>query len=139
MMMYLLMGILGTIVNWITHAILVGPMTSLISNQDLALTITTFITVCVTVLFAFFTNKVFVFESKSWAPKVFWKEFVSFILARALTGVLEIFGVPLLVKLGLDQEIFGIKAMVAKVSVTIIVIILNYVFSKLIVFKKKEK
>lgn len=138
MIMYIIMGVLATVVNWITHAILVGPMTSLISNQDLALSVTTFIAVCVSVIFAFFTNKIFVFESKSWAAKVFWKEFISFIVARALTGVLEIFGVPLLVRLGLDQELFGVKAMVAKVSVSIIVIILNYVFSKLFIFKKKE-
>ena len=139
MIMYIIMGVLATVVNWITHAVLVGPMTSLISNQDLALSITTLIAVCVSVIFAFFTNKIFVFESKSWAAKVFWKEFISFILARALTGVLEIFGVPLLVRLGLDQELFGVKAMVAKVSVSIIVIVLNYIFSKLFIFKKKEK
>ena len=138
MIMYIIMGVLATIVNWITHAIIVGPMTSLIANQDLALSVTTFIAVAVSVIFAFFTNKIFVFESKSWAPKVFWREFISFILARALTGVVEIFGVPLLVRIGLDQEIFGVKAMVAKIAVSIIVIVLNYVFSKLFIFKKKE-
>lgn len=138
MIMYIIMGVLATVVNWITHAVVVGPMTSLIANQDLALSITTFIAVTVSVIFAFFTNKIFVFESKSWAPKVFWREFISFILARALTGVLEIFGVPLLVRIGLNQEIFGVKAMVAKVSVSVIVIVLNYVFSKLFIFKKKE-
>lgn len=138
MIMYIIMGVLATVVNWITHAIIVGPMTSLIANQDLALSVTTFIAVTVSVIFAFFTNKIFVFESKSWAPKVFWREFISFILARALTGVVEIFGVPLLVRIGLDQEIFGVKAMVAKIAVSIIVIVLNYVFSKLFIFKKKE-
>lgn len=139
MIMYIIMGVLATVVNWVTHAVLVGPMTSIIKNQDLALTVTTFIAVVVSVIFAFFTNKIFVFESKSWAAKVFWREFISFILARALTGILEIFGVPLLVKIGLDQTIFGIKAMVAKVSVSVIVIIANYIFSKLFIFKKKQE
>ena len=138
MIMYIIMGVLATVVNWLAHAVLVGPMSSLIKNQDLALTVTTFIAVSISVVFAFFTNKIFVFESKSWEAKVFWREFISFILARALTGVLEIFGVPLLVRLGLDQEIFGVKAMVAKVSVSVIVIIANYIFSKLFIFKKKE-
>lgn len=139
MMMYIIMGVLATVVNWITHAVLVGPISALIKNQDLALSVTTFIAVCVSVIFAFFTNKIFVFESKSWEAKVFWKEFVSFILARALTGVLEIFGVPFLVRIGLDQKLFGVKAMLAKVLVSVIVIIANYVFSKLIIFRKKEK
>ena len=138
MILYLLMGVLTTLVNWLVHAVLVGPMSALIKNQDVALTVTTFIAVVASVLFAFFTNKIFVFESKSWEAKVFWREFISFILARALTGILEIFGVPLLVRLGLDQEIFGIKAMVAKVAVSVIVIVANYIFSKLFIFKKKE-
>ena len=138
MILYLLMGVLTTLVNWLVHAVLVGPMSALIKNQDVALTITTFIAVVASVLFAFFTNKIFVFESKSWEAKVFWREFISFILARALTGILEIFGVPLLVRLGLDQEIFGIKAMVAKVAVSVIVIVANYIFSKLFIFKKKQ-
>ena len=138
MILYLLMGVLTTLVNWLVHAVLVGPMSALIKNQDVALTVTTFIAVVASVLFAFFTNKIFVFESKSWEAKVFWREFISFILARALTGILEIFGVPLLVRLGLDQEIFGIKAMVAKVTVSVIVIVANYIFSKLFIFKKKQ-
>ena len=138
MMLYLIMGVLTTLVNWLVHAALVGPISALIKNQDVALTVTTFIAVVASVLFAFFTNKIFVFESKSWEAKVFWREFISFILARALTGVLEIFGVPLLVRLGLDQEIFGIKAMVAKVAVSVIVIVANYIFSKLFIFKKKQ-
>ena len=138
MILYLIMGVLTTLVNWLVHAILVGPISALIKNQDVALTVTTFIAVVASVLFAFFTNKIFVFESKSWEAKVFCREFISFILARALTGVLEIFGVPLLVRLGLDQEIFGIKAMVAKVAVSVIVIVANYIFSKLFIFKKKQ-
>ena len=139
MILYLIMGVLTTLVNWLVHAILVGPISALIKNQDVALTVTTFIAVVASVLFASFTNKIFVFERKSWEAKVFWREFISFILARALTGVLEIFGVPLLVRLGLDQEIFGIKAMVAKIAVSVIVIIANYIFSKLFIFKKEKE
>ena len=45
-------------------------------------------------------------------------------------------GVPLLVSLGLSVAIFGIEGAVAKIIVTIAVIILNYVFSKLFIFKK---
>ena len=41
--------------------------------------------------------------------------------------------------IGFDQALFGIEGMVAKVLISVIVVILNYVFSKLFVFKKKEK
>ena len=129
--LYLIFGGLTTAVNLVSYFILreicsLGINTSTVIGWFLA------------VVFAFFTNKIFVFESKSWEAKVFWREFISFILARALTGILEIFGVPLLVRLGLDQEIFGIKAMVAKVAVSVIVIVANYIFSKLFIFKKKQ-
>ena len=136
--LYLIMGALTTAVNWVTHTVLITPMESLIGNKDVALTVTTSIAVVVSVLFAFFTNKLLVFESKSWAPKVFWREFISFIAARAATGLLEIFGVTFLVKIGLDQSIFGFKYMLAKVVIAIIVIVSNYIFSKLWIFKKKE-
>lgn len=139
MIMYIIMGVLATIVNWIAHAIFVNPISSIISDEKIALAVTTLIAWTIAVVFAFFTNKIWVFESKSWAAKVFWKEFIGFVLARALTGLLEIFGVPFLVSIGLDQKLFGIKAMVSKVVVSIIVIVLNYVFSKLFIFTKKQK
>jgi len=44
-----------------------------------------------------------------------------------------------LVKLGVDQTIFGIEGFVAKVVVSVIVVILNYVFSKLITFRTKKE
>ena len=45
-------------------------------------------------------------------------------------------GVPLLVSFGLDQKIFGIDGMFAKVIISIVVVILNYIFSKFIAFKR---
>lgn len=89
-------------------------------------------------LFAFVTNKLWVFKSKSWKAEVCLPEFGKFFSARALTGVMEIVLVPLMVSLGLDQTIFGIEGMVAKVIVSVAVVILNYVFSKLFIFKSKS-
>jgi putative flippase GtrA len=66
-------------------------------------------------------------------------EFLKFVTARLATGVMEIVGVPLLVYLGLDQKIAGIEGMAAKVLVSIVVIILNYVLSKLLVFRSKQE
>ena len=91
------------------------------------------------VLFAFVTNKIWVFDSKSWRPSVALKELGLFVVSRLISGVIEIAGVPLLIWFGIDQTIFGIEGMVAKVLISVIVVILNYVFSKLFIFKSKKK
>lgn len=103
------------------------------------------------VVFAFVTNKIWVFESKSFKPLVLLKEGIGFVSSRVITGVLEVFGVPLLSSFGFDNLFFslaeniGLKMSVfytdgiySKVIFAVIVIILNYVFSKLIVFKTKK-
>ena len=54
------------------------------------------------------------------------------------SGIFEIGLFPILMWMGLNQEIFGVEGMVAKVLISVIVIVLNYVFSKLIIFKKKK-
>lgn len=85
----------------------------------------------VAVIFAFVTNKLIVFESKSWKPAVAGKEFVGFIGARLLSLLVELVCMFAMVTL------FKWNEFVAKVIVQIIVVILNYVFSKLLVFRKK--
>ena len=60
-------------------------------------------------------------------------------LSRIASGVVEIVGPSLLIGIGLNQAIFGIKGAVAKAITSVVVIILNYLFSKLLVFRKKEE
>lgn len=95
------------------------------------------------VLFAFVTNKLWVFNSRSWKPGLVFAELGKFVLARLITGVIEWFGHPLLISLGLNQTInvFGkeLEGFWAKIVISVIVVILNYVFSKLMVFKNKDK
>ena len=91
------------------------------------------------VVFAYITNKLFVFESKSWNVAEVWKEVVKFFGARIATGVVEIGGLPLLYYIGVKQSLFGVEGFVAKILVSVIVVILNYVFSKIFVFNKKDK
>ncbi len=134
---YLIFGVLTTLVNWLTYTLLVKISPPSV-NALTWITVSNAAAWVAGVLFAFITNKIFVFESKSFAPATLAKEFVSFVASRAFTGVLEVFGVPLLVKLGLNQTVFGIEGMAAKLTVSVIVVILNYVFSKLIVFRKKK-
>lgn len=88
-------------------------------------------------IFAFVTNKIFVFESRRWDKKTLFKEISTFCGARIFSGILEIVLPTLLFYIGLNQTLFGIEGFVAKIIVSVIVIILNYVLSKRIVFRKK--
>lgn len=85
----------------------------------------------VAVIFAFVTNKLIVFESKSWKPAVAGKEFVGFVGARLFSLLVELVFMFVMVTL-LKWNDF-----VAKFIVQVIVVILNYVFSKLLIFKNK--
>lgn len=142
---YLFWGGMTTIVSWGSYslfAILFKNQISMIEFFGMEMSVVVLVSnilswVCA-FLFAFVTNKLWVFESKSWKAEVCLPEFGKFFSARALTGILEIVLVPLLVSLGLDQTIFGIEGMVAKVVVSVAVVILNYVFSKLFIFKNKS-
>ena len=90
------------------------------------------------VLFAFVTNKLFVFESKSLAPTVLLKEGSTFFASRLVSGVLDIGLFELLMWAGLNGTMFGSEGFFAKILVNVVVIIVNYVLSKLIVFRKKK-
>lgn len=83
------------------------------------------------VIFAFVTNKLFVFESKSWRPSIAGKEFTGFVGARVFSLFVEMLGMFVMVTLLTWNEL------VAKLIVGVIVIIMNYIFSKLLIFKKK--
>ncbi len=136
--LYIIMGVLTTLVNLVVYAICVKPLAAFISDKTIYIGTAKLIAWIVAVIFAFFTNKIWVFESKSWAQKVFWRELISFVGARALTGLLEVFGTPFLVSIGLDQTLFGVEGMWAVIIVSVFVIIFNYVFSKLVIFKNKK-
>lgn len=138
--MYLIMGVATTVVNWVVYAACVSVfhMDRLLWGFDIDVLISNVIAWTLAVIFAYVTNKLFVFESYSWKLSFVIREFVLFVSARLATGVLEIFGVPFLVGLGLSQTIFGIEGMVSKILVSVIVVILNYVFSKLFIFKKEN-
>lgn len=82
------------------------------------------------VLFAFVTNKWYVFESKDWNLKLTAKELLSFSGCRGITGLMDLAAVYITVDL-LHHE-----AMLMKILVSVLVIILNYVASK-IIFRKK--
>lgn len=139
--MYLIFGVLTTVVSWVSYAIFTTFIPT-ISFWGITIDLTTTSNVLSwigAVVFAYITNKIWVFESKSWKPSVAFKEFWLFVSSRLVTGVIEWVGLPLLIKIGFDQSILGIEGMLAKILVSVIVVILNYVLSKLFIFKNKEK
>ena len=85
------------------------------------------------VLFAFITNKLYVFDSKNMAMSTLIPELIKFTAARLATGGIDL----LIMFIGVDM-MHG-PEIVLKVASNIIVIILNYVLSKLIVFRKKKE
>ena len=87
----------------------------------------------VSVLFAYIVNKLFVFKSKSMERKVLLVELLNFFAARGVSGLLELLAVVVFV------ERLGINDYLIKTLAAIIVVLLNYIFSKLIIFKKEKQ
>ena len=137
---YLIFGVLTTVVNFVfywlfTEVFAVYYITSNVIAWVFA------------VVFAYITNKLFVFESKSWEGKVLAKEIPSFVAARLFSLGVEELGLIIFVNfLHFDSKVFHIPLinfdlsgeMTAKIILAVVVVILNYFFSKLIIFKKKK-
>lgn len=82
------------------------------------------------VLFAFLTNKSLVFGSKSWERSLLIRELSAFYLCRLATGVID------LVTMILTVDVLGWNDVLMKFVSNVIVIVLNYVASRFIIFKK---
>ncbi len=143
-LMYLIFGVLTTVVSWGTYTLFVNTCKMSVFWANL-------ISWVCAVTFAYITNKLWVFNSKSWEPKFVIKEAISFFASRGVTGVIEIVCVPLLVKtsfdnlfynlfekIGVGMKILFTDGIYSKIVVSFIIVILNYIFSKLIVFKNKK-
>lgn len=86
----------------------------------------------VAVIFGFVVNKIWVFESKSWKKDLWVPEAVKFVTGRIGTGIFEVFAMWVLV------DIAKFPFAVMTIAVSIIVMVSNYLISKLLVFKNKE-
>ena len=120
---YIFFGALTTALNVIAYHLLYNVI-------NLPNTLSVIIAWILSVAFAFVTNKLFVFESKSWQAKIAAKEAFDFFICRIATGVLEVALMFLLV------DILKLNGTVMKLITNVIVIILNYIASKLVIFKK---
>ncbi len=123
--LYLVFGILTTAIN-----IAVCGLLSDILKWDIYLSNT--IAWILSVIFAFVTNKIFVFNSKSTDKKVLLKETVFF-----FNRSFDFLGFDMLV-VWLMADLWGINVWIVKIISNIIVIIMNYIFSKLFIFNNKQ-
>ena len=127
---YLFFGVTTTLVNWCIYSLLhtLFSVDMTLSNAFAWLG---------AVIYAFITNKLFVFESRSFQSRQVLKEAIAFFASRGLSGLVEIFLPTLLFALGLKGALFGIDGGIAKALVSILIIVMNYVLSKFLVFRKK--
>lgn len=123
---YIFFGGCTTLVNLACYYIL-RLLTSI--NMNVANTIS----VAVAILFAYFVNSRFVFVSEAVDFRQRFGEFTKFVSARLSTMVIEVGGVWLMV------DFMHINDLIAKFVIQFIVLALNYVFSKFLVFTKKDK
>lgn len=136
--LYLFFGVCTTAVSWISYYLFNNFVFShIIENQELSITVSNAAAWVLAVAFAFITNKLFVFESKAKDITIL-KEIVTFVASRMISGVIEIFLPTGLIYMGLKIPLFGDIGLIPKLIVSVIVIILNYVLSKLLVFRKNK-
>ena len=138
--MYLIFGVATTVVNWIAYIVctkLFGLSGAELSNGQIA--VCNGIAWVVAVTFAFVTNKLFVFDSKNTEKRFILVEAAKFFGSRIFSGIFEILLPSGLIAIGLNQAVFGVEGAIAKAITSVVVIVLNYVLSKLFVFRKEKK
>lgn len=121
---YLIFGGLSTVVNFVSYFI----AARVIGIEEVT---SSAISWFCAVLFAYVTNKLFVFESKTETKKAMVKEMVTFFLARILSGILCDVG-----SFALMVRVFHVNDIFAKIVTQVMVVVVNYVFSKLFIFRK---
>lgn len=120
---YLVFGVLTTVVNYIIYI-------PLYNFAGLSATVSNAIAWVVAVAFAYLTNKPFVFRSHDWSLKTVIPELTKFVGCRIGSGLIET--VILLVTV----DLLGWNGNIWKLVTSVLVVVLNYIGSKLLVFKK---
>ena len=125
LILYAFFGVLTTLVNIIVYWVCAHPL-------GLPVMASTIIAWVLAVLFAYATNRKWVFHSESSGRKAIVKEMILFFGARLATGVIDWASMFVFV------DIIGMNDVLIKTLANILVIVVNYLASKLIIFKKKN-
>ena len=126
--LYLIFGGLTTVVNYVFFWVSLKLSLPVIAANTIAFIFA--------VAFAYVTNKIYVFKSKSWKLSVLTKEILSFIAARILSFLFETAG------LWFAEDVINADetgVLIAKVILSVGVIFINWVLSKFVIFKKSAK
>lgn len=133
--LYLIFGVLATVLNIVLFYLFINIWKMSTGLGNILDTI-----ICV--LFQYFTNRIWVFESKNNGKEAI-KEFIQFILARGLTAIIDqifvVVGVDFFVAKYVSYSQQGIFSVGIKILSNVVVIVLNYIFSKLFVFNSKKQ
>ena len=121
---YLFFGVLTTVVNYLVYL----PCYNLL---NLSASVSNAIAWVVAVAFAYLTNKPWVFKSHDWSRQTVIPELTKFVGCRVGSGVLET-GI-----IFLTVDLLGWNGNIMKLVTSVLVVILNYIGSKLLVFRKK--
>lgn len=139
---YIIFGVATTAVNFAVFWL----MEMLLPQSEITYLFSNAIAWFVSVVFAYVTNKLFVFSSKSWKMGVVIKESAEFFGARIFSFALEEAGLWFFVELLSFSEIaltvigFEITGeLISKLILAVVVVVLNYFFSKFIIFKNKKE
>lgn len=124
LIVYLVFGVLTTVVNYIVYL----PCYNILGFSS---SVSNVIAWAVAVAFAYVTNKPFVFHSHDWSAKTVIPELTKFVGTRLGSGGLE----TLILLVAVD--LMGMNGNLWKLLTSVLVVVLNYVGSKLLVFRKK--
>lgn len=125
LILYLVFGVLTTGVNYVVYL----PCYNILG---LSASVSNAIAWVVSVAFAFVTNKPFVFRSYDWSAKVVLPELAKFLGCRVGSGVLET------AILFVTVDMLKWDGNLWKIVTSVMVVVLNYIGSKLLVFRKKK-
>lgn len=121
---YVFWGVMTTLVNYVTYTLLTeGLHVYYLTGTIIAWT--------VSVLFAYFVNKLFVFRSRNWAWRVALRELWQMVAARLFSLGLE------MAIMWSFVDMLRYNHLVVKLVANVVVVIVNYVLSKFVIFKKK--
>lgn len=134
MITYIFYGVLTTLLNLLIYYGFYGVFVSIL-GPVLGVSVINVIAWLIAMLFAFFTNKLIVFKSKSMTFSVMIKELIAFAAARLASLGLEMLIVVPAAWLFPDNRPVNY---IAKIIAQIVVVIANYIFSKLFIFKNKS-
>lgn len=139
---YLIFGVLTTAVNWITYYLLMlvpffasGDTSVAILNKQyrVGYLLANAVAFAVAVVFSYWANRRFVFEEKARTTAAVLRQFFLFAGTRLFSFAVEEALMFVFV------ELVGLGEIVPKIPVAVIVVVLNYIFGKFLVFRKRSR